>query len=160
MDRTSRSAVSPTAAAREGLRIDAPVALSLWAGLVHGWVAPDHFVAAALYGWFFVAVAVAQVGYGLLLLRWRHPAVLVAGVAGNVAVLGVYLLTRTRGIPLGPHAGKVEVAGVLDWSAAVAEVAVVLWLCSALEGRVKAAVVNGLLVLGLVAWGTRLAGLL
>jgi hypothetical protein len=159
MDRTAGSAISPVDA-REGVRIDAPVALSLWAGLVHGWVAPDHFTAAALYGWFFVVVAVAQLGYGLLLLRSRHPAVLVAGVAGNVAVLGAYLLTRTRGIPLGPHAGKVEVAGALDWTAAAVEVALVVWLCSALEGRVRAAVMNLLLVLGLLAWGARLVGLL
>jgi hypothetical protein len=160
MGRTTESAVSPVPATPEGLRIDAPVALSLWAGLVHAWVAPAHFTAAALYGWFFVAVAVAQLGYGLLLLRWRRPAVLVAGIVGNVAVLGAYLLTRTSGIPLGPHAGKIEVAGVLDWTAAAVEVALVLCLCSALEGRVRSTVVNLLLVLGLLAWGTRLAGLL
>jgi hypothetical protein len=142
------------------LRLDLAVALSWWAGVVHAWTAPEHFIAGTVYGVFFVVVALGQLGYGALLLRFRQPVVLLAGIAGNVAVLTVYLLTRTVGIPVGPHAGAIEAAGIVDWLTAAAEVALVLTLCAALPGRRRAVAFNALLLLGLTAWAARLGGLL
>src|SRR3712207_8295220 len=44
-------------------------------------------------------VALAQGLYGLGLLRWPTRALFVAGLAGNLAVLGLFGVVHTRGIP-------------------------------------------------------------
>jgi hypothetical protein len=37
-----------------------------------------------------------------------------AGAIVNIAVIGLYIVTRTAGIPLGPEAGEAEGVGVPD----------------------------------------------
>ena len=54
------------------------------------------------------------------------------GALGNASILGLYLLTRTVGVPLGPGSGSVESVGVVDVVAkmtkllAIAELVVLL----------------------------------
>jgi hypothetical protein len=43
-------------------------AATVVAAVVHVWVAPEHFAESALYGTFFVATAVAGIGYAALVL--------------------------------------------------------------------------------------------
>src|SRR5207248_3846190 len=96
--------------------------LSLFAGLIHGIVSPDHFAEWWGYGVFFIVAAFAQAGYGAIplfrrmvedesvLVGWSRPklrAFLWVGIAGNCATLLLWLVTRTVGIPFfGPEAGK------------------------------------------------------
>src|SRR5215203_6437605 len=81
-------------------------ALSLLAALIHLWVAPEHFEEWWGYGAFFLVAAAAQVLYVPLVLLWPTRIVLLLGIAGNLAIAVLYLLTRTVGIPLfGPEAG-------------------------------------------------------
>ena len=47
---------------------------------------------------------------------------------GNLAVVVFYLLTRTLGVPFGPHVGEVEAVGGLDLAATISEVALVVTL--------------------------------
>lgn len=103
--------------------------LSLAAGLVHGAAAADHTAEWWGYGAFFFGAALAQGLYALLLLLrpWQYdetgghraagdPVALQGdrlayrlGVAGNLAIIGLYVVTRTLGIPwFGPDAGEVE----------------------------------------------------
>ena len=97
-------------------------ALSLIAGLIHLWVTHEHFEEWWGYGAFFLVAAVAQVSYVPLLLRWPGRTVFVVGLAGNSAIILLYLLTRVVGIPLfGPEAGEVEGVGVIDVCATVSE---------------------------------------
>jgi diguanylate cyclase (GGDEF)-like protein len=49
---------------------------------------------------------------------------LLAGAAGNAAVAGVWAVSRTFGVPVGPHPWHVEAVGVFDFLAVIAEVAV------------------------------------
>lgn len=71
--------------------------------------------------------AVAQIGYIPLLLRWPNRTVFVLGLAGNSAIILLYLLTRVVGIPLfGPEAGEVEGVGIIDVCATVSEAAIVI----------------------------------
>jgi hypothetical protein len=87
-------------------------ALSLLAGLIHLWVVPEHFEEWWGYGTFFLVAAAAQMAYLPLLIRWPNRAVLVLGIAGNSAIVLLYLLTRAVGIPFfGPQAGEVEEVG-------------------------------------------------
>jgi hypothetical protein len=111
---------------------------------VHGIVTPDHFAEWWGYGLFFVAAAFAQSGYGAIVLftrmvegasimeRWRPARVrayLWAGVLGNVAIILLWLVTRTVGIPFfGPEAGRVEPVRFLDATSKVLEVGIVVGL--------------------------------
>jgi len=112
---------------------------SILAGAVHGIVTPAHLEEWWGYGLFFLAAATFQVLFGVALLtRAINPSdfgagfararkvLLLSGVGVNVAILALYAITRTTGIPwFGPEAGEVEEVGVADVIAGIAEVAVV-----------------------------------
>jgi len=126
----------------------AAAALSLLAALIHLWVMPEHFEEWWGYGAFFLAAAAAQIGYAPILLRWPSRPILLAGVAGNLAIVILWLVTRTAGIPLfGPHAGEVEAAGGLDLTCTLAEAGIVAGLGAlamrglATHGRIQVVVV-------------------
>ena len=98
--------------------------LSIGAAGVHAAVAPEHFREWWGYGWFFVVITIVQGAYGVGLVIPRArlfaaPSYLIAGIAFNVWITGVYAITRISGIPLfGPHAGHVE---ALDMAGAVSK---------------------------------------
>jgi hypothetical protein len=82
---------------------------------------------------------------------------LLFGVAGNLTIVILWLVTRTSGIPLlGPHAGDVEEVGALDLLCTLAEVCVVFGLGAlamkdlVTERRIQVVVVMG--VSGLLFW--------
>src|SRR5215204_4923555 len=111
-------------------------ALSLLAALIHLWVAPEHFEEWWGYGAFFLVAAAAQVLYVPLVLLWPTRIVLLLGIAGNLAIAVLYLLTRTVGIPLfGPGAGEVEGVGFIDLCATTSEVGIAVALGAALLRR-------------------------
>ena len=127
------SAMGSLAAGRRGPTLYAAAVLSLVAALIHLWVAPEHFEEWWGYGAFFLAAAAAQLLYVPLLLRRPTRAVLIAGIAGNLAIVALYLLTRTVGIPLlGPEAGKVEGIGFADVCATTSELGLSVALGAAL----------------------------
>lgn len=128
-------------------------ALSLVAGLLHGIVAPAHFDEWWGYGLFFLFASLAQSIYGaaLLLTRLVQGAWLtelttpsqrrtfyLAGIVGNVAIVALYVVTRTVGIPFfGPEAGAVEEVRALDVASKLVEAALVvlLWRLVVLSRR-------------------------
>ncbi len=126
----------------------AAAALSLLAAAIHLWVVPEHLEEWWGYGMFFLVLAVAQGLYALGLLGWSSRPFLLLGVAGNLAVAILWLVTRTTGIPLfGPHVGEVEGVGVLDLACTLAEVGIVAGLGTLAmrglptEGRIQVVVV-------------------
>jgi hypothetical protein len=96
-------------------------AASVVAAAVHAIVSPEHFAESALYGWFFVATAVAGFGYAAWIVLRPSRWLLLAGIAGNAAIVGLWLFTRLVAVPLGPGAGETEPFGVLDVIASTAE---------------------------------------
>lgn len=99
-------------------------ALGLFASAAtHGAVMPDHFAQSWLYGTFFLAAATAQLVAGVLLLVRPTPRLLRAVVAGSVAVVVLWAVSRFVGVPVGPDHGATEPIGVLDVLATVAELA-------------------------------------
>jgi hypothetical protein len=59
----------------------------------------------------------------------RRPAdrrLLILGAVANVAVAAAWLVSRTTGLPIGPHAGTPEAAGVKDVLATADELALAL----------------------------------
>jgi hypothetical protein len=117
--------------------------LSVFASLLHGLVTQEHFDEWWGYGAFFVVAAVAQMGYAavLILAPWRdgsasgllahlgrraETAFYLLGVAGNAAIVALYVVTRAIGIPFfGPEAGAVEPIGPIDALSKVTEVALI-----------------------------------
>lgn len=99
--------------------------LSAVAALIHVAVCPEHFAEGLIYGIFFAVSAGCQLGWSVLVstryARWLAP----AGLLGNTAIVLLWALTRTVGIPVGPEAGAVERVGVLDLLCAGCEIGVV-----------------------------------
>lgn len=118
---------------------------SLAAATIHGIAMPEHFEEWVGYGLFFLFASLGQGIYGIMLLgRYgqtsgvRKPALAdrpyfnTIGIVLNVAIVVLYAVTRTVGIPFfGPEAGEVESVTPLSAASKVAEVALIaclLWL--------------------------------
>ena len=111
----------------------AAAALSLVAALIHLWVTPEHFKEWWGYGAFFLVATLTHVLYAPLVLVWPTRMVLLFGIGGNLAIVVLYLLTRTVGIPLfGPGAGEAEGVGFVDLCATASEVGIAAALGAAL----------------------------
>ncbi|MDX6199703.1 MAG: hypothetical protein QOJ79_2854 [Actinomycetota bacterium] len=113
-------------------------ALSIGAAVVHAIVIPPHLAESFEYGAFFAALAVAQLGWAVLIVVRPGSWILAAGIAGNLAVVLLWAATRTAGIPLGVAAGQREPIGVLDTTCGLLELGVVA--CCAWLARRREAV--------------------
>jgi hypothetical protein len=116
----------------------AAAALSLSAGIVHALVVPEYLSEWWGYGFFFTLAALCQITYGLVLFMrpWAYDEtggsrsesggyagpVYLAGACANLAIIGLYSITRTVGIPFfGPAAGKIEPVTALSLTVTVIE---------------------------------------
>jgi hypothetical protein len=88
--------------------------LSGGAGVVHSIVAGRHFQEWWVFGTFFVVAAAAQMVWSVAVLTWPSRALLIVAVAGNLAIVGIWTVSRASGLPLGPDAGRAEPVGALD----------------------------------------------
>jgi hypothetical protein len=154
------------------------------AAAVHLYITPEHLREWWLYGGFFVAVTVAQALLALLLLRGPGVWVVLLAVWGTVVLIGIYVVSRTAGLPITPPGGAVHaghshapgaigsgvpilpgslppgvepVAGV-DLVALGAELLLLAVLVGMLPSAVRRVTINLMLVVGVVGWG--LAGIL
>jgi hypothetical protein len=135
-------------------------ALSLAVALIHLWAAPGYFEVWLGYGAFFLAVAAAQGLFSVALLRWPGRALSLAGIFGNLSIVVLYIVSRTSGVTIGPHAGRAEEAGVLDMSATGIELMIVVFLLTRLGGRERSVAINAVLLAGAAIWILRLTGFL
>jgi hypothetical protein len=140
----------------------APIAafLSLGAGFVHLAYTSSHWQDWWAYGLFFLATGVLQVLFAPLVLRWPSPWLILAGVVGNLAIVGMYILSRTEGIPLGPHTGVSELATPIDLATTAGEIVLAAVLLTMLAPGVRRWAFNGLLVAGVSLWVLRVVGVL
>jgi hypothetical protein len=152
-----------TAPARPGPRLAAPAiaaALSLAAAWVHLAYAPSHLRQWWAYGAFFVAASAGQALFAPLVVRRPGPTVATVGIAGNLAIVAMYVVTRTAGPPLGPHARVPEPAGAIDLATTASEIALVGVLLTMLAARQRRIAANLLLAAGALLWALRLGGTL
>jgi hypothetical protein len=146
------------AARRPRPTVTAVAILSLGAAWVHlAFVAP-HLRQWWAYGAFFLATGIGQALFAPLILRWPRPGLAVVGMAGNIAIVAMYVLSRTNGAPLGPHANVPEPVGVVDLATTAAEVAIVALLVTVLHRRARTIVANVLTAAGALVWVLRLTG--
>jgi hypothetical protein len=100
---------------------------SAGAAAIHFAVAPMHIREYLPFGLLFVMTGVLQLVWALaVLILWPRPLVFVVGVVLSLAVVAVWVLTRTVGAPIGPDTGRAEAVGAADT------------ICSALELGVAA----------------------
>ncbi|HEX2728958.1 MAG TPA: hypothetical protein VHM16_04335 [Rubrobacteraceae bacterium] len=109
--------------------------LSTVGAALHMLVVPEHFEEWWGYGTFFLITALAQGFGGIALWRWPgHPLFLI-GIAGNLAIVGLWLTTRSVGVPFfGPHAWEIEGIGAVDLACTLSEIVLIFTLSVLLRG--------------------------
>ncbi len=134
--------------------------LSVCAAYVHAALVDAHFDEWWAYGAFFLATAIWQGTFAMAIVRWPRPGLMLCGIATNVLILLMYVVSRTNGPPLGPHAGVPERVARIDVFCTLAELGVVVALISALPRDHARRVGSALGTVGLSLWTLRLTGVL
>lgn len=134
------------------LRVNAAL-LALTAGAVHLGQVGIHLEEGWPVATFFVVVGVVQVGAAVLLIRPRPRWWFLFGIAGTTAVIGIWVMSRSVGLPFGVD-GAVEPLGVADSFASLIETWTVvilgLYLSETLRrGRLAAYVIGAASIFGL-----------
>ena len=104
--------------------------LSMVAGGIHAVVAAHHLTEYWLYGAGFVAMAVAQLGWGAWIYARPSRSGLHIGLALAAGIAALWLASRTVGLPIGPDASRPEAVGVADAAATASEL-LTAGLCAA-----------------------------
>lgn len=131
------------------------------AGVIHLVVVPGHWAVSAPMSAFFLGVGVAQLVLAAALGRGLPDAVLVAVISAHLAIMGLYVASRTVDLPfVPPHdaahemehlpvpgavgdgiptypGSRVEPVGVLDLMCLVAELVLVVSLAALLPARLR-----------------------
>lgn len=107
--------------------VGAACGISVAASMIHASYIVPHFREYWLFGLFFVFSAVFQLVWGMVVWNRRSDrALLSAGAVVNLAIVVLWIVTRTVGLPIGPDPGQTEVAGLHDILASVDEIALAL----------------------------------
>ena len=101
-------------------------ALSIGAATIHCVVVSEHWKEHWSYGAFFCASAAAQFAWAIWILVAPSRQILLLGALGNAAIVAMWIVTRTVGVPLGPEAGEREAVAFADVVATGFEVALVI----------------------------------
>jgi len=126
--RTSRSKKqSATTRAKVPAPVIATLAIcSLLSGLIHAYVCPEHFREATIFGAFFLIAASAQLTWAAVIAYRPTQRLLLLGALGNTAIIGIWTMSRTIGVPLGPEPWKPETLAPLDIAATALELAILI----------------------------------
>lgn len=121
---------------------------SIGAGVIHAAVVPEHLEEGALFGFFFILAAGFEIAWATAVLF--RPAVIVytIGALANGATIGIWLVSRTIGLPIGPAPWMPEEIQSLDAAATSLELLLVIGsgvlLLRHAGGRVRRAGLDGL----------------
>ena len=137
-------------------------AISLGAGGIHFAMISPHWDSYWVEGVFFAVLAWFQLGWAAGVVLRPSRLLLAVGALVNAATIGVWVVSRTAGVPFGPHSGIADETAFVDVLATAFEAALVLGclallLRPALEGRTAGrlgAVPVGIAGLGVVALST------
>ena len=130
--------------------------LSMAAAWVHLAFVESHWAAWWAYGLTFLAMGVGQALFVPVILRKASTWVVAAGIAGNLAIITMYVWSRTAGIPMGPHKGVAERASLIDLGCTAAEIALVAVLLVMLDLRTRRWIINLMLLAGVLLWAARI----
>jgi hypothetical protein len=130
--------------------------LSLVAGWIHFAYVSSHWRDWWAYGAFFLASAAFQALFAPAMLKWPSRWTALVGIAGNLGIVGMYVMSRTYGIPMGPHTGIVEKASLIDLSCTAGEIVLVGILLGMVGTTSRRLIINLLLLVGIALWVLRL----
>jgi hypothetical protein len=94
---------------------------SAGAAAIHFAVLSEHIDEYWLFGLFFFGSGVAQLVWAAAVVVRPERAVVAVGALGNAAIIVLWVVSRTAGLPLGPEAGSPEAVGVADVAATALE---------------------------------------
>jgi len=95
------------------------------AGVIHAAVVPEHLAEQWAFGAFFILAAVFQIAWAIVLVLRPTAIVITTGVLANGAIIAVWALSRTIGLPIGPEAWMPEPVSTVDVTATSAELLLV-----------------------------------
>src|SRR6266700_1042630 len=96
--------------------------LSLGAAVIHVAVAPEHLAEFWAFGAFFTGAGVVQAALAVAMLAVPARRLLAAALVGTLGVLGLWVVSRTAGVPIGPHPWVPEAIGMTDIACTLMEV--------------------------------------
>ena len=99
-------------------------AAAIGAGVIHLAFAPEHLSEYLPLGVGFLLAGVLQIAWGGAVAFVDSRRFLLAGAAGSLLFAGVYLMSRTVGLPVGPEAFQPEAFGAADLLCCALEVPV------------------------------------
>jgi hypothetical protein len=102
---------------------------------IHLAVIPDHMDHWPVASAFFVALAMAEIACGVLLLGRAGPSVLVAVAAAALVPLALWVWSRTSGLPFGPNSNVPEPVGLADVAAGLLELGILVIAVVLLRAR-------------------------
>ena len=111
---------------------------STGAAAIHYAVAAEHFEEWWGFGLFFVASAVAQLVWAVVVVASRSRPLIWFGVIGNAAIVVLWIVTRTFGTLVGPEPAAPEPIGLADSVATAFEMTIVVagtWLAWSVRMR-------------------------
>jgi len=114
-------------------------AASLVAAATHAFVVRSHAAHWWGYAAFFLALAIAQAIFAVLIVRRPTRRLAFVGIGATLALLALYVWSRLVAVPFGPHSGSSEAVGPADLIAVAAELIVVGSLALILRGTAIAA---------------------
>ena len=100
--------------------------LAFMDGLIHIGAAVDHFGEFPLYTLVFAVLAAVQIAWAAMIFWRPSRRVLLFGCALNVGVIGLWVASRTIGVPIAPRAWVPEAVGVADLIETVGEIVTVV----------------------------------
>lgn len=121
------------------VRLCSAALLTLGAGFIHLAVAPVHLKEYIPFGIFFLVVGCAQIVLAVEILARPTRRLALAMAAGSLTLVGLWFVSRSVGLPIGPTPGVPEGAGLTDV------------ICNVME------IVSAVLFLALAAWPARRA---
>ena len=117
--------------------INCLVLFSAGAAAIHFAVIGDHFDEYRPYGMFFAVAAWLQILWAMALTSKGSRRLLFVGVLGNTIIVAVWVISRTSGLPVGPHAGTAETVNFIDVLATGFEALIMVGSAVLLRGSVE-----------------------
>lgn len=106
-------------------------AFSAGAAAIHFAEISTHFEEYWLFGAFFIVVAWFQAGSAVAIVAHPSRRLVALVVIVNVVTIGIWIWSRTAGLPIGPEAGEPEAIGAADLLATLLEGLLVVWAMAA-----------------------------
>jgi len=95
--------------------------LTLGAAAIHFAAAPGHFSEYLPYGIFFILLGAAQVAHAVGLIVKPSRRLYALALLGTLAVIGLWLMSRTTGLPIAPQPWRPEEIAFPDFAATLLE---------------------------------------